>query len=263
MIYDAVMVGLTMGQVKYLSWWGTLGTERPLLAVSLLGILLGRPEEGIIMAGSLELIFLGSIMIGGTVPQEYTLGSVFGAAFAMLLGRPLAVAITLAVPLSMLGVLLYNVVKIFFTSLVPRFERLLENKNDSGFLRLWHIFGSVYFFYYFLIGMAGILFGTHIVEQAVNAIPPVVMKSMNVAAKMLPAIGFAMLLVMLWKNQIAVFFFIGFGLAVFIKLPIIGVAFFGICVAVYIALTDQADRKSHDLPKSGGGSLFEKYFFED
>ncbi|WP_370297375.1 PTS mannose/fructose/sorbose/N-acetylgalactosamine transporter subunit IIC [Rossellomorea marisflavi] len=242
MIINALMVGLALAIAKFFQWWGTLGTERPLICVPIVGLLLGHPIEGIMMGAALELVFLGSIQMGGTVPQEYTVGGVFGAAFAIILDKPTAVAITLAIPLSMLGVFLYNLMKVYFTALVERFDRYLEEKDDKSFLRLWKVPGIVYVLYYFLMGFVGILAGTATIEKVVDVIPDSIMSSLNVAAGMLPALGFAMLLKALWKKKLALFFFAGFGLAVFFKLTLIGVAFFSICLAVYICITEISNK---------------------
>lgn len=259
---NALMVGLALAIAKYFQWWGALGTERPLICVPLVGMLLGHPVEGIIMGGALELIFLGSIQMGGTIPQEYTFGAVFGAAFAIILNKPVAVAITLAVPLSMLGVFFYNLMKIYFTALVTRFDGYLEKGDDRGFMRLWRLFGVVYVSYYFVAGFLGIWLGTEFIEKLVESVPPVIMKSLNVAAGMLPAIGFAMLMKMLWERNIALFFFVGFGMAVFLKLPIIGVAFFATCVAVWIALTEYNQKQRHTAPTKArsSGNIDEDFF---
>lgn len=259
---NALMVGLALAIAKYFQWWGALGTERPLICVPLVGMLLGHPVEGIIMGGALELIFLGSIQMGGTIPQEYTFGAVFGAAFAIILNKPVAVAITLAVPLSMLGVFFYNLMKIYFTALVTRFDGYLEKGDDRGFMRLWRVFGVVYVSYYFIAGFLGIWLGTEFIEKLVESVPPVIMKSLNVAAGMLPAIGFAMLMKMLWERNIALFFFVGFGMAVFLKLPIIGVAFFATCVAVWIALTEYTQKQRNVAPTKArsSGNVDEDFF---
>lgn len=263
MIMNALMVGLALAIAKYFQWWGCLGTERPLICVPIVGLLLGHPAEGIIMGGALELIFLGSIQMGGTIPQEYTFGAVFGAAFAIILDKPVAVAITLAVPLSMLGVFFYNIMKVYFTTLVSRFDRYLEQGNDRGFMRLWRVFGAVYVTYYFIAGFLGIWLGTEFIEKLVESIPPVIMQSLNVAAGMLPAIGFAMLMKMLWDKNIALFFFVGFGMAVFLKLPIIGVAFFATCAAIWIALSEYTQKQRNTPAIKARSTNVEEDFFNE
>ena len=56
--------------------------KRQIFCVAILGALLGHPTEGIILAAELELVFLGNVSLGGVMPSDFTLGSIFGAAFA-------------------------------------------------------------------------------------------------------------------------------------------------------------------------------------
>ena len=67
-----------------------------------------------------------------------------------------------------------------------------------------------------------------------DAIPTVVMTSLNVAGAMLPAVGFAMLLSSMLKGRFWAYLFIGFALSAFLKLPTIGLAIFGVALAFLI-----------------------------
>jgi mannose PTS system EIIC component len=66
----------------------------------------------------------------------------------------------------------------------------------------------------------------------------VIMNGLSVAGNLLPAVGMAMLLRMLWENKIAVFFFLGFVLVAYLKLPLVAVAVIAFIVAVLIAQRD-------------------------
>lgn len=132
----ALIVGLVLMGAKFLDWWASTQLARPIFCVAILGALLGHPTEGIILAAQLELVFIGNVSLGGVMPSDITMGSIFGGAFAMLLGQDIEVAMTLAIPLSALGSLLYSLMKIVVTSLVPKFEKLLANHNWGGYNRL-------------------------------------------------------------------------------------------------------------------------------
>ena len=189
--------------------------QRPIFCVAILGALLGHPTEGIILAAELELVFLGNVSLGGVMPSDFTLGSIFGAAFALLLGKDLATAVTLALPLAALGTLLYSSMKIVVTSLVPKFEDLIEKRNIKGFKRLWLLQFIGFHLAYFVLGFVCIYVGTDAVSAFVNAIPDWVQKSMTVASTMLPALGMALLLKSLWNKEICPYYFLGFGLGAF------------------------------------------------
>jgi mannose/fructose/N-acetylgalactosamine-specific phosphotransferase system component IIC len=215
MLMNAIIVGLVVMLAKFFDWWGGTSFQRPIACVSLLGILLGHPVEGIIMAAQLELVFLGNVSLGGVMPSDFTLGSIFGAAFAMILGKDIAEAITLAVPISMLGTMLYSAMKIVVTSIVPKFESYIAHKNIRGFKRLWLIQITCFETAYFLLGFLATLAGTDAVKALLNAIPSWVQASMTVAAGMLPAVGLALLLKSLWENSVGAYYFAGFGLGAF------------------------------------------------
>ena len=202
MLANALIVGIVLAATKFFDWYGNTMFQRPIFCVAILGALLGHPTEGIILAAELELVFLGNVSLGGVMPSDFTLGSIFGAAFALLLGKDLATAVTLALPLAALGTLLYSSMKIVVTSLVPKFEDLIEKRNIKGFKRLW-------------LGFVCIYVGTDAVSAFVNAIPDWVQKSMTVASTMLPALGMALLLKSLWNKEICPYYFLGFGLGAF------------------------------------------------
>ena len=210
MLANALIVG-----IKFFDWYGNTMFQRPIFCVAILGALLGHPTEGIILAAELELVFLGNVSLGGVMPSDFTLGSIFGAAFALLLGKDLATAVTLALPLAALGTLLYSSMKIVVTSLVPKFEDLIEKRNIKGFKRLWLLQFIGFHLAYFVLGFVCIYVGTDAVSAFVNAIPDWVQKSMTVASTMLPALGMALLLKSLWNKEICPYYFLGFGLGAF------------------------------------------------
>ena len=215
MLTNALIVGIVLAVTKFFDWYGNTMFQRPIFCVAILGALLGHPTEGIILAAELELVFLGNVSLGGVMPSDFTLGSLFGAAFALLLGKDLATAVTLALPLAALGTLLYSSMKIVVTSLVPKFEDLIEKRNIKGFKRLWILQFIGFHLAYFVLGFVCIYVGTDAVSAFVNAIPDWVQKSMTVASTMLPALGMALLLKSLWSKEICPYYFLGFGLGAF------------------------------------------------
>lgn len=215
MLANALIVGIVLAATEFFDWYGNTMFQRPIFCVAILGALLGHPTEGIILAAELELVFLGNVSLGGVMPSDFTLGSIFGAAFALLLGKDLATAVTLALPLAALGTLLYSSMKIVVTSLVPKFEDLIEKRNIKGFKRLWLLQFIGFHLAYFVLGFVCIYVGTDAVSAFVNAIPDWVQKSMTVASTMLPALGMALLLKSLWNKEICPYYFLGFGLGAF------------------------------------------------
>ena len=59
----------------------------------------------------------------------------------------------------------------------------------------------------------------------------VLLEGLGIGAKMVPAIGFAMLLKIMWSKEVAGVFFIGFVMTTYLKLPIMAVAILGASAA--------------------------------
>lgn len=212
---SALIVGLVLMGAKFLDWWASTQLARPIFCVAILGALLGHPTEGIILAAQLELVFIGNVSLGGVMPSDITMGSIFGAAFALLLGKDIEVAMTLAIPLSALGTLIYSCMKIVVTSLVPKFEQLLADHNYAGYNRLWIIQFCCFELCYFFLGFVCTLAGQPVVEAFVNAIPAWLNASLKVAAAALPALGLVLLLKQLYTKESFPYYFLGFGLVAF------------------------------------------------
>lgn len=282
MLVNALIVGFVVAFAKFVDWWGSTQLSRPIFIVSLLGLLLGHPKEGIIMAAQLELIFLGNVSLGGVMPSDITLGSIFGAAFSMIIGSSLESAIALAVPISMLGTLLYSMMKMVITSLVPRFEKHIHDKNFKGFTRLWHMQFWGFEITYFLLGFIVILAGTDAVTALINAIPSWVQSSMTVASTMLPAIGLALLLKMLWQSSLAPYYFLGFGMGAFFFyqkatevskgvitsaptsiLSLVQIAFIGFIIAALVVMAELRNNKKETVKPAAHAESFEDDESED
>mgnify|MGYP000267260501 CR=1 FL=1 len=74
------------------------------------------------------------------------------------------------------------------------------------------------------------------------------MNGLTVAGNMLPAVGMAMLLQMLWDNKIAIYFLLGFILVAYLDLPLIAIAVLGTIIAVVTAQRDMQLKNNQAAP---------------
>lgn len=81
-----------MGVVYYLGiigtpWTTVLGSaslfQKPLVAGTLVGLILGHPTEGVIIGAAIQLPYIAFISAGGTIPSDPGLAGVLGTAFAI------------------------------------------------------------------------------------------------------------------------------------------------------------------------------------
>lgn len=82
---------------------GRTNFEQPLVMAALVGVALGDLTKGLIVGASLELIFMGIVNIGAAAPPDLVLGSVMATAFAILSDTNAQTALTIALPVAILG----------------------------------------------------------------------------------------------------------------------------------------------------------------
>src|SRR5215213_49616 len=121
---------------------GTTLLSRPLVLGPLVGLVLGDFSQGIIIGATLELIFMGNIKVGAAIPPDIITGGVLGTAFAIISGKGPAVALALAVPISILAEMVISGLFIFRAVFNKKFNQYAEEGNYQK-LQLLHIFSGL------------------------------------------------------------------------------------------------------------------------
>ncbi|MGX8833002.1 PTS mannose/fructose/sorbose/N-acetylgalactosamine transporter subunit IIC [Amedibacillus sp. YH-ame10] len=209
----------------------TLG--QPVLVGALLGILTGQVKEGLLIGGSLELMYLGIIYPGGTVPACASSAALVAIPIALRTGLDAHAATVLAVPFGILGSVLWNLKYSINSTFTIRAERAVKKGNYKGLNRNATIYPLLLTFLLTAVPifLANILAPT-IVQSAIEAIPDWAMHGVEVAGGTLPAIGFAMAVYTIGKREFLPFFVIGFFTVIYLNVPTMGIAVFGVCIAV-------------------------------
>ena len=94
--------------------------SRPIVVAPLAGLLLGDVQTGLIVGASLESIFMGVVNIGGASAAEPGIATAVGTAFAIMLGKGSEVALTLALPIGILGLQIKTVLYIFIVGMFAK-----------------------------------------------------------------------------------------------------------------------------------------------
>lgn len=231
----ALLVGLVVAVVWFFEkMFGTPMVNRPIIISPLVGWVLGDLKAGLIMGASLELVFMGAIQVGAAVPPELLIGSALGTAFAILSNAGPEVAVTLGLPIALLAQSLKVIVFIIRSSMMEPAVRMAEKANIKG-LFAWNIFGLlIQCAMYFGVAFTAVLFGSAAVEAFVGNIPATLMHGLEVAGKLLPAVGFALLLQPMMNGKNILYFILGFILIGYLQLPILAITIFGAILAFII-----------------------------
>lgn len=227
--------------------------DQPIVIGPLVGLFLGDLQTGLILGASLEALFIGAVNVGGAVSLNPSFGTVLAVAFAILGNGGTKVAIALAVPLGLLGGMLEVGMNILCAFFGDAWDKAAEAGNERRIVSLHY---GVWLFKYVVISLVvfvTVIIGVKPVSVFVKNLPGFVENGLAVTGGLLPAVGFAMLLSMIWSKKLAVFYLLGFVLVAYLKLPLIAVASIGLVFAVVFALYDKdiLDAKNHNGQKLG------------
>ncbi|MGE7878441.1 PTS system mannose/fructose/sorbose family transporter subunit IID [Peribacillus muralis] len=230
--------------------------SRPVFAGPLLGLMMGDLQTGLIVGASVELMFMGVLPIGGSVPPNAQIAGLIGTIFAIKAGGKPEVGIALALPIGILAQLLIMLAWNFNMYLVHRADKALKELNLKRAGRL-HLSGLIVFFtVMFIPTFLAVQFGSDFVKNFVDSMPVWFMDGLKVSAGILPAIGMAMLLKMMNFKKYWSFFLIGFVLAVYLELPVLSIALLGLGMAISISVVmNKADNRDMSLPSPQRGEM--------
>ncbi|SEI53737.1 PTS system, mannose-specific IID component [Dyadobacter sp. SG02] len=213
---------------------GTTLLSRPLVLGPLVGLVLGDFEQGIVIGATLELIFMGNIKVGAAIPPDVITGGVLGTAFAIMSGKGPAVALALAVPISILAEMVVSGLFVFRPVWNKRFDRYAEDGDYRSVERLHILSGLLKPLLMGVVTLLALLLGSDAVRSFVDTIPPWVHSGLQVAGNMLPALGFALLMNLMFNKEGAPYFFLGFILTSYLKLPMIAIGGLGVIIALIV-----------------------------
>ena len=230
---QAILLGLTAAW-SHIEWGlGTPFLGRPLVLGWITGIILGDPTQGLIIGATIEIFFLGAMAIGSYIPPDAAVGGVLGTAFAIQSGLGAEAALTMAIPIAIIATSFQNVLWSVHSLTSKLADKAADQGNEKGIYAVMFLEGGLNILLKFLLVFFAWRFGSEAVVNLLGQIPDWFVEGMSVAGGILPAIGFAMLMGMTMKKKAAPFFFLGWVLAGYLGVPVLGAAVIGV---VYILI---------------------------
>lgn len=211
--------------------------KQPFVMSLVFGLIVGDVPTAMIIGASLELIYIGIISPGANIPTDEALAGAVTIPIALLSGMDAQTAVTLAIPVGILGVLLETVRKNVQILLVHKADKCAEVGDVKGIERcavVYPIFVSIIL--RFPPVFLAVWLGTDFIQKVLNSIPDFVSQGLSVAGGVLPALGFAITINVIGKKSFIPFFIIGFFMIQYFGLSVIGCSIFGICAALLITL---------------------------
>ena len=253
MIVPALQAFLATFLALGINWYvGQCMSERPIVAGLIAGIIFGDIPTGVMIGCALEAIFMGAVNVGGAVSAEPVTATVVTVAFVVTTGMNQGVAITaVGTPLGLVAGILYLMLfNVFMSLFAPAVDWAAQTGGGSE-KKLLLVRWVGWFVKYFLLAIPSFLavyIGAEPVAALASTIPDNVIAGFTTCGNLLPAVGMALLLEMLWDKKLAVYYLLGFVLVIYLGLPMVAVAALG---AVIVVITALRDKEILDLKKRG------------
>lgn len=210
-------------------------TDSPILYGLIFGLLYGDVTSGLIIGGTIQMMYLGLIATGGNIPADEALAGIVAIPIALQTGMSVEVAVAVAVPFGVLGVFLDQVRRTTNTFWIHKADEYAKEGNDKG---IYHMAVSVplivAFFLRFIPVFLITLLGAEPVQNALEIMPEFILNGLTIAGGVLPAMGFALIILTIGKRTIMPYFFLGFFLVGLLNLTTMGAAIFGVIIAFLV-----------------------------
>lgn len=213
-------------------------THRPLIACTLIGLILSDLTTGIIIGGTLEMMALGWMNIGAAMAPDAALASIISTIIVIAGKQEMGAGIALAVPLAAAG----QVLTIFARTITVFFQHQADKyaeKGDLNGIDMCHLLALVIQALRVSIPslIVAIFIGTEAVQNMLNAIPQWLSGGLGVAGGFIVVVGYAMVINMMEAKYLMPFLFLGFVVAAFTDFNLIALGVLGTVAAiVYIQL---------------------------
>lgn len=220
--------------------------HQPLVACTLIGLVTGNLEAGIILGGSLQMIALGWANIGAAVAPDVALASVASSIILVLGGQGKAgvsTAIAIAIPLAVAGLFLTMIVR---TLAVPVVHMMDSAAEEGNFRKVELLQFAALLMQGLRIAIPALLLlfiSPDVVRGALESMPEWLSEGMAIGGGMVVAVGYAMVINMMASREVWPFFALGFVIAAISDLTLMALGVIGTALAfIYL-----------NLSKMGGG----------
>lgn len=215
---------------------------KPAVAGMFAGLIMGDLATGLYIGGTLQLMVLGVGTFGGSSMPDYVAGALIGTAFSVLSGST-EIGLAVAVPAGILWVNFDVFARVINTFFVHEFcDKGCEERNWRK-VQFGHLIGAVpWALSRALPILICLMLGQNVVAAAAEAAPEWLIAGFKFMGGLLPAVGIGVLLRYLLLKRYWMYALMGFFLAAYLKVPVLGVAIVGLIAAaiMYMNITKSA-----------------------
>jgi PTS system mannose-specific IIC component len=224
-------VSLTVVQALLLAIWVAAVQSRglgystlmlrfsPMMTGLIAGLVMGDVPQAMMITAAIQMVFMGMIAPGGAMPSEPAVATAIAVPVAMMAGLKPTEAIAIAVPVGMLGSYLYQFRFFINTFIVRLSDRYAAEVNDRGlFMSIIVLPIVVSFVIYVPLMFVALYFGAPVIASFTASFAGgTFFHALNAVGGGLAALGIALILKVIGKPNLIVFFLLAFFMAVSLK----------------------------------------------
>ena len=232
-IVGATWYTLTYG-VGYPGYTAGGAWGEPIVMGLIYGIFLGDMETAMILGAFIQSVYLGLITPGGNIPADSGAAAAIAIPIAMSTGMEPGAAMALAVPIGLLFSIL-SIIKYLLDGLFCNpAEEAAEACDTKKLWRcafLWPIIIKAVITWPLVF--ASVYMGADFVQGILDAIPEWLSHGLEVTGGMLPAMGFALTIMVIGQTKFIPLFLIGYFMVMYGNIDVMACAIFAICIALF------------------------------
>ncbi|MFV0380954.1 MAG: PTS mannose/fructose/sorbose/N-acetylgalactosamine transporter subunit IIC [Breznakia sp.] len=211
---------------------------QPVVIGVFVGLITGEMKLAMQIGAALQLVYLGVTSTpGGNVPSDPALAGCIAIPLGVMSDMSPEVAVALAIPFGVIGVFVDQLRRITNAVWVHRADNFAEKADCNGIMRCAFLYPAltgflIRFPFVFLINYLG----ASVTADLLSALPEWLMHSFEIMGGILPALGFAITIMVIGKKSLIPFFLIGYFMVIYGGLDVMAMAIFGTCFALIIRM---------------------------
>ena len=236
-------------------------THRPLIACTVVGLILGDVKTGVILGGTLELIALGWMNIGAAQSPDSALASVIAAILVIVGKQDIQKGIAIALPVAAAG----QVLTVFARTITVAFQHAADRAAENAdFRKIEFLHFSALFIQALRVAIpstiVAVFVSAEMVDKMLSLIPDVVTGGLAVAGGFIVVVGYAMVLNMMSVKYLMPFFFLGFVVGGYLNFSLLSFGVVGLVMAlIYVQLNPNYRQGKNAIETIPGNSAAAEY----
>lgn len=237
MVVQAILVGLCSwlcaSGIEFTCW--SIQLCSPIIFGPIVGAIMGDMQLGLAIGCATQLVYMGTVMVGGIASVDYSMAGVVATALAVATKSSPEMGVTIAVTFGTFGMVAETTKMTVCSVFVHRADECAK-KGDIKGITFYNVVCPqiVNFFLYFCTGFVAVMFGADVLNGFFDAVPTIIIHGLESVGMLLPALGIAMLLKVIFKFKFIPYFILGVVASAYLGLGMIPVSLMGIgCAIVY------------------------------